>query len=288
MKRTTILGFCFTALVALAVWAPNVLAYTSRSECQSCHSLPSSTLHDLHRDTVSGSECSYCHNNSSVANSCAQCHDGEATRDFHIVNNYNSCGSNNTGCHYSPPPPTCTDNDGDGYGNPGDSTCRYSAEDCDDTDASINPGAVEDCTDNIDNNCNGKIDEADPDAVGCPIDCTDDDGDFYSLEGGHCGSVDCNDAEPLVNPGVSEDCTDGIDNDCDDQTDCDDSACSGEPACVLDFCEDYGDRGSCKADSRCSWSGKGKNCFEPVVYTQSECDELGGRWNKKKESCSIR
>jgi hypothetical protein len=29
MKRTTILGICITAFVAIAAWAPNVLAYTN-------------------------------------------------------------------------------------------------------------------------------------------------------------------------------------------------------------------------------------------------------------------
>ena len=44
------------------------------------------------------------------------------------------------------------DNDGDGYGN----------DDCNDSDSSINPGAVEVCDDSIDNNCNGLVDCEDP------------------------------------------------------------------------------------------------------------------------------
>ncbi len=65
--------------------------------------------------------------------------------------------------------PTCVDNDGDGYGNPGDPSCpNGSATDCDDNDPLVNPGATEGpygsstCSDNKDNNCNGKIDAADP------------------------------------------------------------------------------------------------------------------------------
>lgn len=34
--------------------------------------------------------------------------------------------------------------------------------DCDDTDASIHPGATEVCDDDVDNDCNGSIDAADP------------------------------------------------------------------------------------------------------------------------------
>ncbi len=51
----------------------------------------------------------------------------------------------------------CIDEDGDGY-------CDY--EDCDDGNEFINPGETEFCTDNIDNNCNGLVDEDD---TGCTI-----------------------------------------------------------------------------------------------------------------------
>jgi len=60
------------------------------------------------------------------------------------------------------PATTCTDNDGDGYGNPGDVMCPNGAqEDCDDSNAAMNPGASEICIDTIDNNCDGYIDCAD-------------------------------------------------------------------------------------------------------------------------------
>jgi len=61
--------------------------------------------------------------------------------------------------------PTCTDNDGDGYALEGG---QCGPVDCNDNDSSINPGATESCTDGVDNNCNGKIDAADPAAVSCP------------------------------------------------------------------------------------------------------------------------
>ena len=57
--------------------------------------------------------------------------------------------------------------------------------------------------------------------------CTDADGDLYSSEGGICGPVDCNDAAAAVNPGASESCADGIDNDCDGLTDGADAECNG-------------------------------------------------------------
>ena len=52
------------------------------------------------------------------------------------------------------------DNDGDGYFLDG-----YGYQDCDDNDASVNPGATEDCSDGIDNDCDGQIDANDLDCV---------------------------------------------------------------------------------------------------------------------------
>ena len=53
MKRTTILGICITAFVAIAAWAPNVLAYYNaggNNGCINCHSLggTSATTHRNH------------------------------------------------------------------------------------------------------------------------------------------------------------------------------------------------------------------------------------------------
>ncbi len=59
------------------------------------------------------------------------------------------------------------DADGDGYGNSSITTQACSApwgyvaagNDCNDTDAGINPGVIEICDDGVDNNCNGTTDE---------------------------------------------------------------------------------------------------------------------------------
>ena len=116
----------------------------------------------------------------------------------------------------------CTDADSDGYSIEGGACGPI---DCDDSDALINPGAEEICDDGIDNNCNGHIDTADRNAVNCPAGCTDVDGDGYSIEGGSCGPVDCNDNDETVNPGAAEICGDTIDNNCNNRVDARDKVC---------------------------------------------------------------
>ena len=100
--------------------------------------------------------------------------------------------------------PPCTDNDGDGFAQEGGSCGTV---DCNDNSAEVYPGAPEVCGDNIDQSCSGS-DEA------CPVVCTDSDRDGFSVEGGECGAVDCNDNDATVNPGATETCGDNIDQDC--------------------------------------------------------------------------
>jgi hypothetical protein len=116
----------------------------------------------------------------------------------------------------------CTDIDGDGYSTDG-GTCG--PIDCDDNNYAVNPGANEVCSDGIDNNCNGSIDTADLNAVGCTTGCSDQDGDSFSPDGGSCGPIDCNDNDPEINPGALEICNDGNDNNCNNKTDGSDGVC---------------------------------------------------------------
>jgi hypothetical protein len=112
----------------------------------------------------------------------------------------------------------CTDNDEDGYAVEG-GTCG--AVDCDDANPAVHPGATEICDNGIDDDCNGLTDVDDP---ACVV-CTDSDGDGYAVDGGLCGPVDCDDANPAVHPGAAEICDNGIDDDCNGLTDADDPAC---------------------------------------------------------------
>jgi hypothetical protein len=122
-----------------------------------------------------------------------------------------------------------TDADADGYGDELVQACEAPAGavdvagDCDDDDASVFPGAPEQC-DGLDNDCDVEVDEdliteifadADRDGYGDPgaplADCRLSDG--YVVD-----SSDCDDTRSDVNPGVVELCN-GVDDDCDAELD---------------------------------------------------------------------
>ncbi len=96
----------------------------------------------------------------------------------------------------------CTDDDGDGFGNPGDSSCPGGpATDCDDQNDQVFPGVTEDCN-GFDDDCDGQIDEG-----------FDQDDDGFTTCAG-----DCDDLDPAIGPDAAEVCN-AIDDDCDGQID---------------------------------------------------------------------
>jgi len=120
-------------------------------------------------------------------------------------------GSLNNACAAS------ADADGDGYDD-----AALGGTDCDDSDASVNPGASELC-DGLDNDCDGSIDE---NAIDAGTWYADADGDGYGDAGrtqtacdqptGYVAdSSDCDDRDASTHPGAAEILGDGVDNDCD-------------------------------------------------------------------------
>lgn len=113
---------------------------------------------------------------------------------------------------------TCFDRDNDGYQ---DITCNPAKNgvprggDCDDYNNAKSPGNREDCTNSIDNDCDGLIGSRDPD---CMKACEDRDNDGY--QDASCNrdprarGGDCDDSNAMVNPGRSEQCGNMLDDDC--------------------------------------------------------------------------
>ena len=165
-----------------------------------------------------------------------------------------------------------TDADGDGFGDPNAEieACEIReglsilAEDCDDTDARINPIINETC-DSIDNNCDGQIDE------GLLITFYEDvDGDGFgntttsvtacNAPVGHVDTPgDCDDINTLANPNITEFC-DNIDNNCDGQID---------EGLLLTFYEDLDSDGYGNVNSTAS------ACSVPSGYSEvsGDCDD---------------
>ena len=159
------------------------------------------------------------------------------------------------------------DADRDGY--PSDA---WEGDDCDDSDGTVHPGAIDRWYDGVDGNCDG-ADDYDADGDGYPSDawegddCDDSDGTvhpgvsetWYDGVDGDCdgaddydadgdgfpsdgwGGDDCDDATSTRNPEAVEDCSDGADQDCDARVDCEDADCAASSACVEDCSNEVDD-----------------------------------------------
>jgi len=173
------------------------------------------------------------------------------------------------------------DDDEDGYGDASDTTTAcdqpsgYISDntDCDDTDADEYPGADEYC-DGDDDDCDGTVDE--DDAIDASTWYADDDGDGYgdasdttaacSVPTGYSGdSTDCDDTDSAINPGATEVCNSGVDDDCDGDADEDDPSLSGTTYYADSDGDGYGD----------SASGTTEACSTPSGYstTDDDCDD---------------
>ena len=168
----------------------------------------------------------------------------------------------------------CTDADGDGY---------CADVDCDDEDASVNPGATEICND-VDDDCDGSTDEGvtthvyrdlDLDGYGDELGGTDTCG-VPSGYTSRTGDMDCNDADASINPGASEICGDGIDQDCNEADEaCPETDADGDGVSVEDGdCDDSNAEVHPGAAEVCDWI-EDNNCDGILDSAETDSDGDG-------------
>jgi hypothetical protein len=108
----------------------------------------------------------------------------------------------------------CYDDDGDGYcESPPCVNASSTVPDCNDSNSNVSPAANE-VYNGIDDDCDGLVDEGTP--------SYDDDGDGF-CESPPCinssaTQIDCDDTNYAINPNAIEVCNDGVDNNCNNQT----------------------------------------------------------------------
>ena len=170
------------------------------------------------------------------------------------------------------------DNDGDGFGDDygsveacdaPDSTWVADGGDCDDDDYSVYPGALERC-DEIDNDCDGLVDEEDPDVYDAVTWYQDNDDDSFGTDASatqYCFGPpdatweqqggDCDDNAGHIWPGAQEWC-DNLDED----EDCDGLAEDDDPDSLQktdwwidDDGDGYGDEDDMNPEQRCDGQG---------------------------------
>jgi hypothetical protein len=165
------------------------------------------------------------------------------------------------------------DGDGDTFGHYTDYACYCEPNgdyevlvplntDCNDSNAAINPNALE-LADGIDNNCDGLDDEG--------TDLYDNDGDGFCENATSCTDSavlpgDCNDAIATINPGEDEICGDGIDNNCDG-----DENSEGAFGCITYYLDGDGDTYGHMTESRCYCSAKGD--YDILYPLNTDCDD---------------
>jgi hypothetical protein len=157
--------------------------------------------------------------------------------------------------------------------------------DCNDSAAAIHPGAQEVCdAADTDEDCDTKVDDADPSATGKTSFHPDSDDDGYGdqdttvlrcdpLSGQIVDGTDCNDGDNAVNPAATEVCN-GYDDDCDGLVDDADGSLN-----------DPGNLSTFYADSDSDGFGDAGNtvdaCAQPSGYTDddTDCNDADGGIN---------
>lgn len=188
------------------------------------------------------------------------------------------------------------DADGDGFGSEHEAFVTncvpdvgYAANvlDCDDDDPNVHPLATEICGDDVDQNCNGSLDDE-------GLECRVGEGECRAIGRLSCPgpgqapicSTDPKQPQPEQCNGRDDDCNGVIDDAADLCPDVDAPACVREAfgaycGCLLD--QDCGDRASgrvCDGESRscrdgCRANGAGNGCPKNFVCNESEMNGLG-------------
>ena len=211
-----------------------------------------------------------------------------------FVDNADDCDDTDPSIHPGAPEEDCTDPvdyncdgsvgyadaDGDGY---------PACEECNDAVREVNPSATEVC-DEVDNDCDGTVDQGAVDADTWYIDA---DGDGYGdaanplvacdqPEGAVADDRDCDDGLASVNPDADELCN-GVDEDCDGDTDEDaidastwyadaDGDGYGNPDYVQEDCDQpsgwVDNAQDCDDGEALAWTGASESCDE----TDNDCD----------------
>ncbi|MFH1464793.1 MAG: MopE-related protein [Pseudomonadota bacterium] len=189
------------------------------------------------------------------------------------------------------------DGDRDGYGLATSSQCRCAASgsydastgtDCDDSRASVHPGATETCTTAFDDDCDGVADALG--ATGCSTWYYDGDGDSYGVStssqcrcaasGSYDATIatDCDDTRAAVNPGATEACATAYDDDCDGATDA-----VGATGCATWYYDGDRDGYGLGSSSQCTCLSSGS--FD--VLDATDCDDTRAAVNPgATEACA--
>ena len=139
-------------------------------------------------------------------------------------------------------------------------------EDCDETDATVHPGAIERVGDGVDQDCDGtELCFVDADGDGfidraSTLESVDADCDDAGEASSHAATGECDDTDPTVHPGAPEGVGDGVDSDCD-----------GTELCFVDADDDGfvdGVSGRVSTDVDCDDPGEGS-----ATDLGGECDD---------------
>jgi hypothetical protein len=147
---------------------------------------------------------------------------------------------------------TCTDADGDGWNSTSGGNCGLAA-DCNDTNADVHPGAVEDCINQIDDNCDGTCDT---------LFSTCSDG---SIPGDpECNGYQCLDDGDCLDDGIActyVTCDAGVCNHHENDSVCNDTLwCNGNEICSI-------------ANSGCIPAMNTPDCNDSIDCSSDYCDE---------------